>query len=261
MELLTALVIAIGLNLILFIPAFIFKTDKLTDLSYALSFFVVGVVLYGLSSQSLVHLTLLLMIVLWSLRLGGYLFIRIRKIKRDKRFDGMRESFPRFLRFWLLQGASVFVILVPSVYVFASDVTTLTTLSIVGLIVWGIGLLIETLADYQKYTFINNTANEGKWIDTGLWKYSQHPNYFGEISLWIGVYLFALPMLAGTEALIGLISPLYIASIILFVSGIPLLDKAAEARWGQNPAFQIYKKRTNKLILWFPKSREESATQ
>lgn len=251
MELLTAAIIAIGLNLLLFIPAFIFKTDKLTDLSYALSFLIVGIVLFGMSSQLSAHLILLIMIFLWSLRLGTYLFIRIRKIKKDKRFDGMRESFPRFLRFWLLQGISVFVILIPSAYFFATETVTFTTLSFVGLVVWALGLLVEAFADYQKYTFINKEENKGKWIDTGLWKYSQHPNYFGEISVWIGVYLFVLPALSGVSVFIALISPLFIITLLLFISGIPLLDKGALKRWGDNPGYLAYRERTSKLIPWF----------
>ena len=257
MELLTAAIIAIGLNLLLFIPAFIFKTDKLTDLSYALSFFIVGLVLFGMSAQLPAQLILLLMIFLWSLRLGTYLFIRIRKIKRDKRFDGMRESFPRFLRFWLLQGISVFLILIPSAYFFSAEGVTFTTLSVAGLVVWALGLLVEAVADYQKYTFINNEAHKGKWIDSGLWKYSQHPNYFGEITLWLGVYLFTLPALSGASVFIAFISPLYIATIILFVSGIPLLDKGALKLWGDNPAYLEYRKRTSKLILWFQRKNED----
>ncbi len=254
MEYLIAFIIAVGLNLLLFIPAFLFKTDKLTDLSYALSFAIVASVLFFLSPQETGHLLLLSMIVLWALRLGGYLFIRIHKIKRDKRFDGMRESFPRFLRFWLLQGTTVFVVLLGAVSFFSIDSVAMATLSYIGLLVFAFGLLIETIADIQKYRFINNPRNEGKWIDEGLWHYSRHPNYFGEILVWFGVYLFVLAHITGIDAFIGLLSPLYIALLIIFVSGIPLLEKAADKRWGDDPEYQKYKESTSALIL-LPKKK------
>ena len=251
MEYLIAFAIALGLNILMFIPAFIFKTDKLTDLSYAISFAVVAFVLFLNSAKEIGHILLLSLVVLWAIRLGGYLFIRIRKIDRDKRFDGMREDFFKFLRFWLLQGATVFVVLLAAVPFFSATSVDPTTLSYIGLIIFIAGLVIEAVADIQKYTFINDNKNEGKWIDEGLWHYSRHPNYFGEITLWFGVYLYTLSHLSGIDILIGFISPLYIALLIIFVSGIPLLEKAADKRWGENPEYQKYKKTTSSLIPCF----------
>ena len=131
-----------------------------------------------------------------------------------------------------------------------SKADQLSLLSVIGFIIWFIGLLIEAFADYQKFTFMSQANNKGKWTHIGLWKYSRHPNYFGEILVWIGVYLFLLPALTLGEALIGLISPLFITLLLLFVSGIPMLEKAAEKKWGDDPAWQTYKKRTGSL---FPK--------
>ena len=250
-----SLIIAVGLNLLLFIPAFIFKTDKVTDLSYAISFIVVSLFLFFNSTGVAAHLVLLLMIVLWAVRLGSYLFIRIRKMDRDKRFDGMRESFSRFLRFWTFQGLTVFAVLLSSIPFFSLSNPKITMWSIVGIGVWLIGLVIESVADMQKYTFINNPANKGLWIDSGLWHYSRHPNYFGEILLWIGVYIFALSGISGVDVLIGLLSPMYIATIILFFSGIPLLEKAADKRWGDNEKYKVYKKTTSPLFLLPKKKR------
>jgi len=250
MEYFLAFVIALGLNLILFVPAFIFKTDKLTDLSYAISFIVVSLVLFFNSTGELAHSILLMMIVLWATRLGSYLFVRIRKMDRDKRFDGMRESFPRFLRFWTFQGLTVFAVLLSSIPFFSLSNPEVNTLSIIGLIIWATGLAIESVADIQKYKFINSPSNKGLWIDSGLWHYSRHPNYFGEILLWIGVYIFALGGISGTDTLIGLLSPIYISMIIIFFSGIPLLEKPADKRWGDNEKYREYKKTTSSLILW-----------
>lgn len=257
MEYIIAFLVAVGLNVLMFIPAFIFKTDKLTDLSYAISFALVAGILFLNSTKEVGHLVLLVMILLWALRLGTYLFIRIRKMKRDKRFDGMRESFPKFLRFWLLQGITVFVVLLSAIPYFSSTGTELSLIALIGAAVFIGGLAIETFADLQKYRFINNPENRGKWIDEGLWQYSRHPNYFGEICVWIGIYLFALSRISGDDALIGALSPLYIAVLIIFVTGIPLLEKGADKIWCDNPEYVRYKETTSSLIL-LPKKKNRS---
>ena len=254
MEYFIAFALAMGINIAMFIPAFIFKTDKLTDLSYAISFAVVALVLFLESAREYGHVLLLSMIFLWAIRLGGYLFIRIRKMDRDKRFDGMRESFPRFLRFWLLQGLTVFVVLLAAIPYFSATDVVMTTLTEVGLIIFIFGLSIETIADIEKYRFINNENNKGKWIDEGLWRFSRHPNYFGEILVWFGVFMFAASSISTTDVFIGALSPLFISMLIIFVSGIPLLEKAADKRWGEDPEYQKYKKSTSVLFL-LPKRR------
>jgi steroid 5-alpha reductase family enzyme len=248
MYLLSTFMIAIGINVLMFIPAYFLKTDKLTDISYAVTFVVVAV--YGMlvGGYTLPSLLIVLMVFAWAGRLGGYLLIRIKKIKRDKRFDGMRESFWRFSRFWLLQGLTVWVVLLPSLLFFQKSPEVLPAVAYLGIVVWLVGLMIEGIADQQKYAFINDSANKGKWIDTGLWKYSQHPNYFGEITLWIGVYIYAIFGLNLAESLVALLGPLYLIVLLIFVSGIPLLDKAAKKRWGDNDEYQEYRKRTSKLI-------------
>jgi len=249
----TTFLIAVLINIFVFIPAYLWKTDKLTDISYSLTFFVLAC--YGLyiNNFELPYLILFLAITAWAFRLGAYLLIRIKKMGRDKRFDGMREDFWRFFKFWFFQGISVWVIMVPSLLFFNSEISYLGIISYTGIAIWLLGLLIETFSDLQKYKFINNPQNKGVWIETGLWKYSRHPNYFGEITLWVGVYLFVFPHLDFAQNIFGLISPLYIAFIIIFISGIPMLEKAADKRWGENPSYQNYKKRTSVLVPWFNK--------
>jgi len=241
-------IIALGINILMFIPAYFFRTDKLTDISYAVTFVIVA--LYGLSLGEVGIYTLILfaMIAIWAARLGGYLLTRIRKIGKDKRFDTMRNNFWKYIRFWLLQGFTVWVVLIPSTLFFGNSPTQIVPFAYIGVIIWVIGLLIESFADIQKYHFINNPNNKDKWIDTGLWKYSRHPNYFGEILLWVGVYVYAIFGLSSGQALLGLVGPAYIASLIIFVSGIPLLEKAANKRWGKDPNYQRYKKGTSVLI-------------
>jgi len=257
MELFTALTFSVGVNLLMFIPAFLLKTDKLTDISYALTFAFVAV--YGLFSGivNLPNIILASMIVLWAVRLGTYLLIRIRKMGRDERFDVMREDFLKFGRFWLLQGITVWVVLLPSIMFFGNKVERISPFSFLGVVVWALGLSIEAVADMQKYQFINDPENKGQWIDSGLWRYSRHPNYFGEILNWVGIYLFTVYGLRPWQAVLGLLSPIYISGLLIFVSGIPILEKEADKRWGDNEEYRKYKRETSVLVLLPHKQREK----
>lgn len=232
----------------MFIPAYLLRTDKLTDISYALSFVVVALFGYLQSDGSVYALILLLMICLWAARLGGYLLVRIRKINKDTRFEQMRGNFWRFGGFWLLQGFTVWAVLVPASLFFGNTVAEVRGITFVGVGVWLLGLLIEAVADLQKYRFIQNPQNRGMWIASGLWKYSRHPNYFGEILLWVGVYFYAVSSLAPAQALVAIVGPMYITLLIVFISGIPLLEKGADAKWGNNPKYRQYKNKTSILL-------------
>ncbi len=243
--LLFAFLITMLIQLLMFIPAFLFKTDKLTDMSYGLTFIIL--VLLFVKDLSLPKLLLGAMIIIWAVRLITYLFIRIRKIQKDKRFDGIRENFLKFLGFWTLQGVSVFLIMICSLLYFDS-VAVFSSLSIIGLFIWLSGLLIEGIADYQKFTFNNNPKNKGKWISSGVWKYSRHPNYLGEIMCWVGIYVFSFTSLSQINKLIALISPVFITFLLLFVSGIPILEKKADEKWGKDKKYLQYKKKTSVLI-------------
>lgn len=246
--LLSSLIFSVSLNLLLFFPAFLFRTDKLTDISYALTFITLAI--FGLFTYEITFPSLVLsaMIFVWAIRLGIYLLSRIKKIGKDKRFDDKREKFWSFAAFWLLQGVTVWIVLLPSLLFFANSVVVLPAAAYLGVFVWLVGIAIEAVSDKQKYTFINDPKNKGKWVDRGLWKYSRHPNYFGEILLWIGVYLYTIFGLSETQILIGLASPLFIAGLLSFVSGIPLLEKSADKKWGKNQKYLEYKKSTSILI-------------
>ncbi|MDA1079572.1 MAG: DUF1295 domain-containing protein [bacterium] len=250
MFLISTFLFAVGFNLFLFLPAYFLRTDKLTDISYALTFIILSV--YGLLIGGITTAKLLVAVlaVLWAVRLGSYLLYRIHKIGRDVRFDERRNSFVSFGSFWLLQGVTVWVVLVPLLLFLQKSNPSLNTLSYIGMIVWLFGLCVESIADWQKFQFKSNKKNKGRWIDVGIWQYSRHPNYFGEILVWVGVYLSVFSALSGSEAVFGLVSPVYIALLLLFVSGVPLLEKSADKKWGSNPKYQDYKKRTSVLILW-----------
>jgi len=249
-ELLYYLIMALGINLIMFIPGYFFKTDKLTDLSYALTFIILTLTSLILSNISLLKIIISAMILVWALRLGIFLFVRIRKIKYDKRFDGIRESFKKFLKFWVLQGLSVWIILIPTLFFINSNSDSVLW---VGLIIWALGLAIESISDIQKYNFTQNKNNSGKFINIGLWKYSRHPNYFGEILCWVGIYVFTFVSFSTFQKIIGLVSPLFITILLLFITGLPPLEKSADNKWGKQKDYKEYKRKTSILIPWIPK--------
>jgi len=244
------LLLALGMNLIMFIPGFLFKTDKLTDLSYSLTFIILMIYSAIFSELSPEKIILLSMITIWGLRLGIFLFIRIQKMRYDRRFDGIRESFFKFLRFWLLQGLAVWIILLPAILFMSGDLDNVLG---IGFVVWALGFLIETTADLQKYRFNQNRSNKDKFIDSGIWKYSRHPNYFGEILCWIGIYIFTFNSLSLTQKIIGLASPSFITVLLIFITGLPPLEKSADIKWGVHQNYKDYKRKTSVLIPWIPK--------
>jgi len=249
-RLLILLLVAVGLNLLMFLIAFRRQTDKLTDISYALTFILLTGMTVWLYSQEVTaaHIIAVLMVSLWAIRLGGFLLYRISKTGRDHRFDEMRSNFRKFLQFWLLQGVSVWIILIPALLLLMSPRATVSVMSLLGVLIWAVGLLTEATADIQKFRFSQNPAKKNKWIDEGIWKYSRHPNYFGEICVWVGMYIFAAANLSIGQTIPALISPLFITSLLLFVSGIPKLEKSADERWGNDKNYQEYKRRTSVLV-------------
>lgn len=248
--LLTTLLIAVAINVVGFLVAFKLKTDKLTDFSYALSFFTInltGLILSG--NFNLANTLVVSAITLWAIRLGSYLVIRIRKWGRDKRFDAIRENFFKFGQFWVLQGVTAWIVSLASlIFIYQNDSSSLNLISILGLIIFAKGLTVETFADLQLFKFSLIKKNKGKFIDQGLWRFSRHPNYLGEITVWTGLWIFTLPVLNLTQSLVAFISPLFIFLMIRFVSGVPKLEKSAKEKWGKDPAYQAYKKRTGLLL-------------
>lgn len=248
-----ALLVSLAINLSMFVVAFRLQSDKLTDVSYAATFATIAIWAFATSDKAVFHSLLLAMVLFWALRLGGFLLYRVIGKGKDARFDGMRGDFVQFGKFWLAQAVTVFVLMIPSVLGFAMN-SRITLLSLIGLAVWVVGLVCESAADFQKLAFSKNPANKDKWIATGIWKYSRHPNYFGEILVWVGVYLYVVSSLSLFQAIVGLISPVFIITLLLFVSGVPILEKSADKRWGNIPAYRAYKKRTSVLLPW-PRGR------
>lgn len=246
--LLVYLVFALFINVLMFIPAYLKQTDKLTDISYGASFAIVGAFAYFRSEMNIAHTILFIAVFAWSARIGAFLLYRVRKVGKDSRFDEMRKHFFKFLRFWVLQGLSVFIILISSIIAWGNSSFNISAIGIAGLTLFIAGLLTEATADIQKFRFNSKPSNKGKWIDEGLWRKSRHPNYLGEMSVWTGLYIYALSSMSGWGIVIGLVSPLYIIMLLSFGSGIPILEKGANERWGRDKDYQDYKSEVPVLI-------------
>jgi len=187
-------------------------------------------------------------VTVWALRLGTYLFSRVLKAGEDRRFRAAKKSPPLMLTFWVMQAAWVWITLWPTMIINTKQVDLpLTHRDYIGYGLFATGFLFEMIADYQKTQFRSIPENQGKFISSGLWSLSRHPNYFGEILLWAGLYLPASNVISGKEWY-SIISPLFVAGLIIKVSGIPLLEKYADKKWGSLVEYQKYKASTAKLI-------------
>jgi len=242
-------IIAFAIQWIAFVPAYLLQTERFFDLTGSLTYIVVAVVAVLLSTEAGARAFLLLaMVVIWAVRLGSYLFLRIRKAGADKRFDDIKPSFPRFLNTWTLQALWVTLTLAAALAAITSTQrVALGTVTAIGLVVWVVGIGLEAAADAQKSRFRADPANKGRFIHSGLWSWSRHPNYFGEILLWVGVAVVALPVLRGWQW-VTLISPVFVALLLLRVSGVPMLEKAADEKWGGQADYEAYKARTPVLV-------------
>jgi len=191
---------------------------------------------------------LTVLVVIWGLRLGLFLLMRILQWGEDRRFDEMRDNLGKLAVFWIFQAVWVWSVSLPVTVVNASDRNpSIEARDIIGWIMWLVGICIEATADQQKLVFKNSASNRGKWCDVGLWKYSRHPNYFGELFLWWGVFVASTPVLSGAEWLV-ILGPILLTLLLLFVSGIPLLESSADKRYGRLEEYRVYKNTTSPLI-------------
>jgi steroid 5-alpha reductase family enzyme len=232
-----------------FIPAYRLQTEKFFDLTGSITYISV-ISITALLSKGMDMRSILLwaLVVIWAIRLGTFLFRRIRKAGKDDRFDELKPSFIRFLNVWTIQGLWVtFTMAAALVAITSMNRKELDIFAIIGFLVWILGFSIEVAADTQKSRFGANPENKGKFIQTGLWSRSRHPNYFGEILLWVGVTIIAFPVLQGWQW-IALISPVFVTLLLTRVSGVPLLEKKADQKWGGQADYEAYKKKTPVLI-------------
>jgi steroid 5-alpha reductase family enzyme len=246
---------------ITFVPAFLLKSERFFDLTGSLTYIAVTTAAFLLSPvRDARSLVLLAFVVVWAARLGTFLFGRVRRAGKDSRFDELKPSFPRFLLVWTLQGLWITCTLAAAL----AAMTSLTrpgfgVPAAIGAVVWVTGFAFEVVADSQKKRFRSDPANRGRFIRSGLWSRSRHPNYFGEIVLWTGAAIVALPALRGA-ALVTLISPVFVALLLTKISGIPLLEKQSDERWGADPDYEAYKRSTPVLVpkAAFPKKGRQS---
>jgi len=241
--------IDMGIQVVGWIVAVIFKTEKFYDLTGSSTFIIMAHLSYSWSTmRSKRQFIQSHMVMAWAFRLGLFLFLRIMKDGKDKRFDKVRDQPLRFLVFWLIQGLWVFVTLLPTLMLNESKRDRpLGAQDYIGWAIWAAGMVFEVTADLQKSAFRRDPANDGKFINTGLWSISRHPNYFGEISLWFGLYVSASSVFSGLEYL-AVLSPVFVHLLITKVSGIPLLEKAALKKWGSLPQYKEYLKNTPVLV-------------
>ncbi|MCX6127607.1 MAG: DUF1295 domain-containing protein, partial [Proteobacteria bacterium] len=246
--------LAFVIQWIAFVPAYLFKTEHFYDLTGSLTYFsVIVCAVFLASAQSPRAFLLAALVLIWSGRLGWFLFKRIKKDGSDKRFDGVRSNASRFFVGWTLQGLWVVLTLAAALAaITAISQSPLHVLDAVGLCIWLLGFSIEAISDAQKRRFRADTKNKGRFIQSGLWALSRHPNYFGEIVLWIGIAVIASSSFVGMQWL-GWISPVFVTFLLTKISGVPLLEKMADKRWGGQPEYEAYKAKTPVLVLRFPR--------
>ncbi|HPG41534.1 MAG TPA: DUF1295 domain-containing protein [bacterium] len=237
-----------------FIAAIVKKDNSIVDIAWGLGFVVIACVAF-VNSQACTGRQLLItaLIAIWAIRLAGHIAIRKIGHGEDFRYVKMRQAWGNrvisksFINIFMLQGILLLIIAYPVILVNNTYQKPLNTLDYLGILVWLTGFFFESVGDYQLFKFKKERANKGKIITTGLWKYTRHPNYFGEVTLWWGIFLFALSSSYGFTAII---SPALITFLLLKVSGVPLLEK----KYQDNPEFIEYAKKTSSFFPRRPRS-------
>ena len=243
------------LHWIIFIPSYIFQTEHYFDLTGSISYLAaIGLGFYLNPSMDPRDLLIGALIVIWALRLGSFLFLRVKQDGKDNRFTVMKTQFHWYIMTWTIGGLWVFLTMAAGLAAITSNVNIpLGGMAYLGLALWTFGFSIEVIADRQKRNFKKQQDKDKEFITSGLWAWSRHPNYFGEIVLWIGVALMSYPVLQGWQ-LVTLISPVYVIVLLTWISGARILEARADKKWADNLDYQSYKERTPLMILWPPKN-------
>ncbi|OVA01748.1 3-oxo-5-alpha-steroid 4-dehydrogenase [Macleaya cordata] len=242
-------IVTVGYQFLFFIITALLKFDKVTDFAGSTNFVIIAVLTLVLKGAwHFRQVVLTLFVVVWGLRLGLFLLMRILQWGEDRRFDEMRSNIGKLAVFWIFQAVWVWSVSLPVTVVNASDRDpSIQAADIIGWIMWLVGLGVEAAADQQKLRFKNSPESRGKWCNAGFWRISRHPNYFGEIFLWWGVFLASTPVLEGAEWLV-ILGPVFLTLLLLFVSGIPLLEESADKKFGNVAEYRHYKRTTSPLI-------------
>ncbi len=238
-----AIFISLGLNACFFLIAYFLQSDKLTDITYSATFAAIAVTGYLLSERLPAHLITLTLILIWAIRLGTFLMTRVHKLGRDDRFNNIRPYPIKFLAFWTMQALTCIIVSLGALIIFNDHAKPMDTIFLLGGLISILGLSLESIADYQKYSFKNKYPH--RFMNQGVWKKIRHPNYSGEILFWIGLSIGAI---GSPHWLLAITSPLWISFIIIKFSGISILIKNWEKKYGQDTEYQAYKKQSYKLI-------------
>jgi steroid 5-alpha reductase family enzyme len=238
---------------ILFVLALLIKDNSIVDIGWGLGFILIFLSNYLLFSDYNPRQTLVTsLIFIWGIRLANYIYSRNKGKKEDFRYAKWRQDWGKnwiirsYLQVFMLQGFLMLTIAYPVFVLHYDKGKPFSLLDLLGLFIWLIGFYFESIGDLQKTCFKSKDENRGKVMKSGLWRYTRHPNYFGEAAMWWGIFLIMLNVPYG---LLTIFSPLIITTLLLFVSGIPLLEK----KNADNPEYQEYAKHTSVFFPWFPK--------
>ena len=250
---LRVVILAFLIQWVAYIPAYVFQTEKFYDLTGSLTY--LSVTWYALilasgdlANANVANIVIVLLISLWALRLGSFLFMRIHKDGEDKRFRTIKPSATQFFMTWTLQGLWVSLCSMCALTAISSDGgVVVNAMFYFGLGLFVLGFSTEIVADNQKSKFRSFSENRDKFITTGLWAKSRHPNYFGEIVLWTGIAVMSFSSLEGWQYL-TLISPIFTYILLVYVSGVRMLEARADKKWGDDEDYIKYKSETP--VLW-----------
>ncbi len=248
------LILSVLIQLIFFIPSYLFKTERLYDLIGSSTYIVViSFAYYSISNKTITDTILFVFVLIWGIRLGTYLFKRIQRDKEDVRFEKAKKNFFWFLQYWLGQALWVSITSCAAVIaILKSENESLNIYVIIGVLIWIVGFSVEAIADLQKSKFKKSENTNKKFISTGLWSKSRHPNYFGEITLWMGIYIISLSSFSGIEYF-SIISPIFVYILLTRMSGINMLEKIADERYGHLSEYVQYRENTPVLFPNFKK--------
>ena len=245
-----AVLLAFIIQWVLFIPAYLLQTEKFFDISGSVTYISIFSYcffnFYDQENLNIGNVILSIIIIIWALRLGSFLFIRIKKAGEDIRFREIKKSPTRFFMTWTFQGMWVSLCSACALAGIAKGII-INYYFYCGVAIFLIGFITEIVADTQKTKFRSNPKNKDKFINSGLWKFSRHPNYVGEILLWLGISIISLSSLEGLE-LATLISPFFTYLLLVYVSGIRILEYNGDKKWGHLESYKIYKRNTPRLI-------------
>jgi steroid 5-alpha reductase family enzyme len=242
-----------GYQFIFFVLTYVLRIDTATDFAGTSNFLVLALLTFSTGKQfTFRKLVVTALVCVWALRLSGFLLYRILLWGEDRRLDTMRGNLPKLALFWTFQALWVWTVSLPvSVLNSSARDPALGAPDYIGWALFVAGMVLESAADFQKLHFRKMPHSQKKWIDIGVWKWSRHPNYFGEILLWTGVFVSSSPVFVGWDW-VSIVSPFFLIWLLLFVSGIPLLEASSNKKHKGFLEYKAYKERTSILIPFPP---------